>query len=77
MVLFKTEREIIFGVVFFVFLVVYLYFISFFISENIVWVFPVVVYLLLFIIKDIDLHEKAEKENLKPKNLKEIRIDFY
>ncbi|MCF7910262.1 hypothetical protein K9L16_01155 [Candidatus Pacearchaeota archaeon] len=61
----------------FLFFLFYVYYFSLFFQKNSWWIFLVVICFVIFILSDIELKNKDLREVLKPRELKEIRINSY
>ena len=73
---FSTKGAFLFGVLF-AFVIVYLWFFTIFMQENIWWVLPAGVYLVFFITKNQSLKQKHHDDAWKIKPRKDIRIKFW
>lgn len=63
--------------VLFLFIIVYISIFIVFFEGNYWWIFPVMIYMIYFFIRDLNLKRNEVFENLRIKDRREIRISFW
>jgi len=71
------DADIIFFGLFFAIFVFYLSFLGDFLEGNSWWISLTILYILVFVIRDNDLKKKEYEDNVRIRDRRDIRIDFW